>query len=172
MNFCWVATARKLNLSVCLGEVPRQKVIHDLICWCTKVISCTLKILKLFSNNFNVWNVRDVFTTSVILRDMKKSVTVILLRTCGKVVFTNHKKYLNELEEFGMDTKDHIFIFPHLIVFDTEASLPECADQPTTKRWKICPDENSNPVERKLHFNMEHELLSYSMATNVFLVVK
>ena len=55
----------------------------------------------------------------------------------------------------------------HLIVFDTEASLPECTDQSKAKRWKICLNENGDLVEQKLHFNTEHGLLSYFMATNV-----
>ena len=71
------------------------------------------------------------------------------------------------LEDFGFDTSKHDFLFPHLAVYDTAASLPAMTIQPALKKWKTCPDANGDLVECKLHFNTSHELLSYSLATNV-----
>ena len=46
------------------------------------------------------------------------------------------------LESFGIDTRMHDFLFPHLVVYDTEASLPPATTEPAAKRAKICADVN------------------------------
>ena len=52
-------------------------------------------------------------------------------------------------------------------MYDTEVSLLVSDVQPAAKHAKMCNDLNGNPVERRLKFSTVHQLLSYSLCTNV-----
>ena len=52
-----------------------------------------VKIIKPLFKEFQSLKRKRCFPTSVLLRNMKKSRTVILFLTCGNAVFMNHKKY-------------------------------------------------------------------------------
>ena len=68
------------------------------------------------------------------------------------------------LENFGIDTGTHDFLSPHLVVYDTEASLPPTTVEPVAKWAKMCTDVHGYQVKWKL--KSTQELLSYLMATN------
>ena len=59
------------------------------------------------------------------------------------------KNFFLRLEDFGFDTSKHDFLFPDLVIYDMEASLPAATNQPAVKRQKMCSD------------------ISYSLATNI-----
>ena len=48
-------------------------------------------------------------------------------------MFTKNE-YKKILEGLGFGTSEHNFLFPHLAVYDTEASLPIATTQPAAKR--------------------------------------
>ena len=68
---------------------------------------------------------------------------------------------------FGIETFGHNFLYPFLALYDTESCLPDSMMQPAAKPPKLCYDISGVPVEQKLKFKSTHELLSYSMCTNV-----
>ena len=60
-----------------------------------------------------------------------------------------------------------IFYIPHLAVYDMEVPFPVVTVQPAAKWAKMCTDVHGNQVKRKLKLNSRHQLLSYSMTTNI-----
>ena len=86
---------------------------------------------------------------------------------CGKAVCMNKNKILNTFRKYRHWHMHPWFLFPHLVVYDTEVSLPLATVEPAAKRAKIRTDVHGNQVERKLKLKWTHELSSYSMATNV-----
>ena len=77
------------------------------------------------------------------------------------------KNIKQSLAAFGIDVSKYEFLFPYLAVYDTEASLSDATLQPAVKRAKTCNDVNGVQVERKLKFTSTHQLLSFSLCTNV-----
>ena len=82
-------------------------------------------------------------------------------------VYEPPKNIKRSLAAFGIDVSKHDFLFPYLVVFDTKESLPETILQPTAKRVKTCNNVNGLPVECVLKFTSTHQLLSFSLCTNV-----
>ena len=60
----------------------------------------------------------------------------------------------------------HDFLYPYIVTYDTESSLPVVVNQPAVKRAKMCEDLNGDCVACVLKFSTTHQLLSYSIATN------
>ena len=81
-------------------------------------------------------------------------------------VYKVPKSIKQQLADFDIDTTNHDFLFPNIIVFDTEASLPTCVEQPAVKKKKMCNGVNGESVACDLKFTSTHQLLSYSFAIN------
>ena len=66
---------------------------------------------------------------------------VVTHRWCGGV-YEPPKTIKQSLASYGFDVQKHDFPYPHIIVYDTETSLPDADVQPAAKRAKLCADVN------------------------------
>ena len=110
-----------------------------------------IKKLKSLFVQFDCGQCKRSFKQSVHLNDHIKTCDGTLVKHVWKGVVYKLKSSIKKcLDSFGIDTSKRDFLFPHLVAYDMEASLPPATTVPAAKWEKMCTDIHGNQVEQKL----------------------